>query len=102
MEPADELIERLLREALGGSKGVTTQVVRVEGMGSMWNGIAIGIALGASMVCAAWVGFTLQNIHETQRNNEAFIQATYQQAPEIRERFEQIKAQQDQGQKNSP
>lgn len=92
-----EALDRWSRtaEKLLQSGNTATQNVRVEGMGSMWNGIAIGIALGASMVCAAWVGFTLQNIHETQRNNEAFIQATYQQAPEIRERFDQIKAQQE-------
>lgn len=89
-------------EKLLQAGNTTTQTVKVEGMGSMWNGIAIGVALGGAIVCAAWVGFTLQNVHEIQRNNEAFIQATYQQAPEIRERFDQIKAEQAQGQKNSP
>lgn len=96
MEPMETAVERLQKELDRlVPRNNTTQTVKVEGMGSMWNGIAIGIALGASMVCAAWVGFTLQNIAETQRNNEAFIQATYQQAPQIRAEFDRIKAQQE-------
>lgn len=92
MEPLDPLAERILREALGQN---TVQTVRVEGMGSMWNGIAIGIALGASIACSAWVAATLGDLTDDQRNDDAFIQATYQHVPQIRDEFNRIKADQE-------
>lgn len=92
MEPLDPLAERILREALGQN---TVQTVKVEGMGSMLNGIAIGIALGAAISCSAWVAATLGDLTDDQRNDDAFIQATYQQAPSIRAEFERIKAEQE-------
>lgn len=92
MEPLDPLAERILREALGQN---TVQTVKVEGMGSMWNGIVIGIALGAAITCSAWVAATLGDLADDQRNDDAFIQATYQHVPQIRDEFNRIKADQE-------
>lgn len=83
-----EAVERMVENHSGNQN--VTRVVVSGGLGS----IAIGVALGATIMGGAWIASTLGNIYETMRNNEAFIQATYQQAPEIRERFDKIKAEQ--------
>lgn len=91
---ADALLDGSLSNT--GNQNVTN--LRMEGAAKplAWlsAGLAIGIALGVAIGCAAWVAASLANINETMRNNEAFIQATYQQAPEIRERFEELKKEQ--------
>ena len=92
MEPLDPLAERILREALGQN---TVQTVRVEGMGSMWNGIAIGIALGAAIALAVWVGWALGDLRDDQRQDDAFIQAAYQYAPQLRDEYNRIKKEQE-------
>jgi len=81
-----EAVERMVENQSGNQN--VTRVVVDGGLGS----VAVGIAIGAVIMGSAWIASTLSNIYETMRNNEAFIQATYQQAPEIRERFDQIKA----------
>lgn len=92
-----DALDRFSRKAdeILKSGNTATQTVRVEGMGSMWNGIAIGIALGASVACAAWVAAALGDLTDDQRNDDAFIQATYQQAPSIRSEFDRIRAEQE-------
>lgn len=80
MEPADDLVERVLREALG-VKSNNTQVVRVEGMGSMWNGIAIGISLGATILGVGWISTKLQAQDIAVNQAEAYQKAVYALAP---------------------
>ena len=96
MEPAESALERLARE-LGTflPKNSNTTNVRLEGSGNIWGALSVGVALGAAIACTAWVGSEMGEIKEIQRNNEAFIQATYQQAPEIRARFDKIKEEQE-------
>lgn len=59
----------------------TNQIVRVEGMGSMWNGIAIGIALGATILGSVWISKTLQAQEVTVNQAEAYSKAVYMLAP---------------------
>ena len=68
--------ERLLQ---AGS--TTTQTVRVEGMGSMWNGIAIGIALGATILGVGWISTKLQAQDIAVNQAEAYQKAVYALAP---------------------
>jgi hypothetical protein len=95
-EEIREAVERMASQRQTVSQGGVQ--VTFHGLGSMAAllalGLSIGVALGAAIACAAWVAFTMSNVQEAIRNNEAFIQATYQQAPEIRARFDQIKAEQ--------
>lgn len=84
------VLERMERER--GVRNNATQNVRVEGMGSLWHGIAIGISLGASIVASAWVASTLNRLSAEQLQNEAYISATYQAVPALREHFDKIKA----------
>lgn len=78
MEPLDPLAERILREALGQN---TVQTVKVEGMGSMWNGIAIGIALGATILGVGWISTKLQAQDIAVNQAEAYQKAVYALAP---------------------
>lgn len=83
---ADELLKT-------GNSNTTN--VRLEGSGQMWGALSVGIALGSAIVCAMWVGATLGDLTDDQRNDDAFIQATYQQAPSIRAEFDRIRAEQE-------
>jgi hypothetical protein len=92
---AIDRLDRSLDRFQSSAGNRNTTNVRLEGSGTMWGALSVGVALGAAVACTAWVSFTLSNVMETQRNNEAFIQATYQQAPEIRARFDKIKEEQE-------
>ena len=85
-------------ERMERSRASNTTTVRIEGAGSAWAalaaGLAIGVSLGASIACAAWVAATLGDLTDDQRNDDAFIQATYQAVPGLREQFDKIKAEQ--------
>jgi hypothetical protein len=86
------VLERMERER--SHRNTTTQTVRVEGMGSLWNGIAIGIALGAVVVGAAWIATSQASMADEQRQQAAFIAATYQAVPALRAEFDRIQAEQ--------
>ena len=75
--------ERLLQ---AGS--ATTQTVRVEGMGSMWNGIAIGIALGATILGVGWISTKLQEQDVAVKQAEAYQKAVYMLAPRFAEEID--------------
>lgn len=82
-----------------------TTDVRIEAGGGAWTmatiaglfgvaGLTIGVALGAAIACAAWVAGSLGDLTDDQRNDDAFIQATYQAVPGLREHFDKIRAEQ--------
>lgn len=85
MEPLDPLAERILREALGQN---AVQTVKVEGMGSMWNGIAIGIALGATILGVGWISTKLQEQDVSVKQAEAYQKAVYMLAPRFAEEID--------------
>ena len=86
MEPLDPLVERILKDALG--QGNTVQTVKVEGMGSMWNGIAIGIALGATILGVGWISTKLQEQDVAVKQAEAYQKAVYMLAPRFAEEID--------------
>lgn len=81
-----ELKQRL--EARKGEVNANTQLVRVEGMGSMWNGIAIGIALGATMLGVGWISTKLQEQDVASKQAEAYQKAVYMLAPRFAEEID--------------
>lgn len=76
---ADELLK---------TGNTTTQTVRVEGMGSMWNGIAIGIALGGTIFGAGWVGSSIIRQDNVVQQGEAYKRAVYMLAPRFAEEID--------------
>lgn len=79
-----------------GNQNVTN--VRFEGgksvVLSLLVGLVGGVCIGGSVFAVGWIASALDDVRETQRDQQAFIQATYQQAPHIRAEFEKIKAEQ--------
>ncbi len=74
------------REEPTGHKNVNT--IRVEGAGSIWNGIAIGIALGAVVVGTGWVATTLSRQSVVNQQAEAYQKAVYMLAPRFAEEID--------------
>lgn len=81
-------------DALIGARPSNWNQLHVTGMGSFWNGIGIGIALGVAVACTGWVAYALGNMQDDQRQDDAFIQATYQAVPGLREQFDRIRQEQ--------
>jgi hypothetical protein len=75
-------------ETRKGQVNENTQVVRVEGMGSMWNGIAIGIALGATILGVGWISTKLQEQDVAVKQAEAYSKALYMLAPRFAEEID--------------
>lgn len=63
-------------------------VVRLEGAGSVWNGIAIGIALAGVVLGSAWIAHTASSADVAVRQAEAYRAAVYMVAPKAAEEIE--------------
>lgn len=85
-----EALDRFSRitEKLLGHGNTNTQTVKVEGMGSMWNGIAIGIALGGTIFGAGWVGSSIIRQDNVVQQGEAYKRAVYMLAPRFAEEID--------------
>lgn len=87
---AHRTMERL--ENLAESRGNTnTTVVKLDGAGTVWGAVAVGVALGASIACTAWVSATMGDIRDEQRQTSAFMSSVFQHVPELREMFQKAK-----------
>lgn len=79
-----------------GNQNVTT--IRFDGEKSVKTSLLVGFvggaALGVAVVAAGWVAWALSDVKETQRDQQAFIDVTYQNIPVIRSEFDKIKAEQ--------
>lgn len=73
-------LKRQLEDRKGLVNG-STNILKVEGMGSMWNGIAIGIALGATILGVGWISTKLQAQDIAVSQAEAYQKAVYALAP---------------------
>lgn len=62
--------------------------VRIEGAGSIWNGLAVGIALGAVIVGGAWIVSTQQRLEATAQQSEAYSKAVYMLVPRFAEEID--------------
>ncbi|WP_312707279.1 hypothetical protein [Stenotrophomonas sp.] len=63
----------------------STNTIRIEGAGSIWNGIAIGIALGAVAVGTVWTASKMQQMDIQSQQAEAYQKAVYMLAPRFAE-----------------
>ncbi|MDA5337816.1 hypothetical protein LRM36_05230 [Stenotrophomonas maltophilia] len=82
-------LERL-DSALGRLNGSSANgnVVRLEGAGSVWNGIAIGVALAGVVMGSAWIAHTASSAEVAVRQAEAYRAAVYMVAPKAAEEIE--------------
>lgn len=97
-EDASRLIEQTLEatkaienfvQARSGGVSSNGNVVRLEGAGSIWNGLAIGVALGATIVACCWMTFTMQRYEIRTQQAEAYQKAVYMLAPRFAEQIDE-------------
>jgi hypothetical protein len=69
-----------------GSNNVNT--MRIEGAGSIWHGLAVGIALGAVIIGGAWIISTQQRLEMIAQQAEAYSKAVYMLAPRFAEEID--------------
>lgn len=91
--------ERLIQQTLSAVKAVEEfqargssangNVVRLEGAGSIWNGLAIGVALGATIVACCWISFTMQRYEIRSQQAEAYQKAVYMLVPRFAEQIDE-------------
>lgn len=81
-----EALER--SRAVGAVTSASGNVVRLEGAGSIWNGIAIGIALGAITVGTVWMASKMQEMDIRSQQSEAYQKAVYMLAPRFAEEID--------------
>ncbi len=63
-------------------------VMRIEGAGGFWNGISIGVTLGAVIVLAVWVASKMQQMDIRTQQSEAYKAAVYMVAPRLAEEID--------------
>ncbi|WP_202909473.1 hypothetical protein [Stenotrophomonas maltophilia] len=59
--------------------------IRIEGAGSIWNGIAIGLSLAGVILGAVWIAHVASNVDVAARQAEAYQKAVYMLAPRFAE-----------------
>lgn len=84
---AKEILDTLKRRT-GGGESNNVNTVRIEGAGSIWNGLAVGIALGAVVVGGAWIISTQQRLEMIAQQSEAYSKAVYMLAPRFAEEID--------------
>lgn len=62
--------------------------IRIEGAGSIWNGLAVGIALGAVIVGGAWIVSTQQRLEMLAEQAKTYHSAIYMVAPRFAEEID--------------
>lgn len=62
--------------------------VKIEGAGSIWNGLAVGIALGAVIVGGAWIVSTQQRLEMLAEQSKAYSAAVYALSPRFAEQID--------------
>ncbi len=87
LQEVKESLNRMVSDmAASNSKNVNT--VRIEGAGSVWHGLAIGIALGAVIIGGAWIISTQQRLEMSAKQAEAYAAAIYMVAPRLAEEID--------------
>lgn len=109
MEQTVNEIRDALKKRGSASGASNTNTIKIEGAGSIWNGIAIGIALGAVIAGSVAVMGSLQQMNLRVQQAEAFQAALYMTSPRLAEAIDEDldnrmkrKENLNQGQKNSP
>lgn len=88
MEQTVNEIRDALKKRMPPQAGNNVNTVRIEGAGSIWNGLAIGVALGAVIVGGAWIISTQQRLEMIAQQSEAYSKAVYMLAPRFAEEID--------------
>jgi hypothetical protein len=88
IEQTAKTILTALQRRVDPAAGKNVNTMRIEGAGSMWNGIAIGIALGAVIAGSAWMAYRMQEMDIRTRQAEAYKAAVYMLAPRFAEEID--------------
>ncbi len=83
-----EVKDSLIRMASDAAANRNTNTIRIQGAGSIWNGFAIGIALGAVVVGAAWIISTQQRLEMLAEQSKAYSAAVYALSPRFAEQID--------------
>lgn len=83
MQKATELENALKENNYSQKEGQNRITVTVTGGGGIAIGVALGMCIGVSVVVAAWVGTELGDQRDTNKNQDAYINAIYQAAPHL-------------------
>lgn len=83
-----DIKDSLERIGAGRDASQNVNTIKIEGMGSMWHGLAIGVALGAVVIGGAWIVSTQQRLEATAQQSEAYAKAVYMLAPRFAEEID--------------
>lgn len=89
-DPLDRL-EESISELSGLMKPASSSninTLKIEGAGSIWHGLSVGIALGAVIVGGAWMVSTQQRIETSIEQSKAYQAAVYMLAPRFAEEID--------------
>ncbi|MDC7800303.1 hypothetical protein [Stenotrophomonas geniculata] len=81
----NEMHEAVKRRGEPGGASSNGNVVRLEGAGSIWNGIAIGLSIAGVIAGMVWISFVASNTQVSVRQAEAYRAAVYVVAPKFAE-----------------
>lgn len=87
LDRLEALATRFLADKPANSNNVNT--VRIEGAGSIWNGLALGVVFGATIMAGAWMVSSQQDMRESIRQAETYRAAVYMVAPRLSEAIDQ-------------
>lgn len=76
-----QIKDSLERIGAGRDASQNVNTIKIEGMGSMWHGLAIGIALGAVVIGGAWIVSAQQRLEMLAEQSKAYSAAVYMLAP---------------------
>lgn len=77
-----------LREAVSRSSGQPSSAAGGSGAGSVWNGMAVGIALAGVVFGSVWIQSVSSEATAAVRQAEAYQKAVYMLAPRFAEEIE--------------
>lgn len=83
-----EIRDSLERIAAGRDASSNVNTIKIQGMGSMWHGLAIGIALGAVVIGGAWIVSAQQRLEMLAEQSKAYSAAVYMLAPRFAEEID--------------
>ena len=76
-------VERFQQARTGTAASANGNVVRLEGAGSIWNGIAIGLAIAGVIAGMVWISSVATEARVSVRQAEAYRAAVYMVAPRL-------------------
>lgn len=80
-----DTVETVLSSKHGGNN---VNTVRIEGAGSIWNGLMLGVVFGATIMAGAWIISSQQDMRESIRQAESYRSAVYMLAPRFSEEID--------------